>query len=116
MCQNKVFISYAWESNTFKADVLKFGKWLAEALDARGHDRYSVVMDFLYSIVPPEEGWPVWMKNEIESAHTVLIVCSPKYQNAYTKNGEAGRGSTLEGAIITQSLYNEFQKNKKFYP
>lgn len=116
MPKDKVFISYAWESPTFKADVLTFAQWLAKELDVRGHDRYTVVMDFLYSVVPPDEGWPVWMRNEIESAHTVLMVCSPKYLSAYTKNGDAGRGSTFEGSIITQALYNNYQRNKKFYP
>ncbi len=116
MSLEKVFISYAWDSPKFKADVIKFGQWLAKELHVRRHGRYSVVMDFLYSVVPPPEGWPAWMRNEIESAHTVLVVCSQKYFDAYTKTGDAGRGSTFEGAIITQTLYNNFQQNKKFYP
>jgi hypothetical protein len=112
----KIFISYAWESSSFKADVLKFGRWLAEQLNLRAKGQYHVVMDFLFSVVPPPEGWPIWMRNEIHSAHTVLVICSPKYLNAYTKTGESGRGSTFEGAIITQTLYNNYQQNKKFYP
>lgn len=114
--QNKVFISYAWESDEYKADVLQFARWLALELRNRGHLGYTIVMDFLHSVVAPEEGWPAWMKNEIESAHTVLVLCSPRYLNAYNKINLVGRGSTFEGAIITQSLYNDYQRNKKFFP
>ena len=115
---HKIFISYAWESEQFKSDVLAFAKWLATQLDIRGHKKYQVEIDVLHSITPPAEGWHTWMHNEIQKAETVFLICTPKYLSGFNKDteGDAGRGSTYEGSIINLLLYNNFQQNRKFFP
>ncbi len=114
----KVFISYAWEQPEFKEDVRVFAAWLANQLANRGDHKSEILIDFLYSITPPAEGWLTWMYNGIKHAETVLVICSPKYLDAFNKvdNGKGGRGSTYEGAIINQSIYNSYQHNTKFFP
>ncbi len=111
----KVFISYAHESDAFKASIFEFAQWLIK----EGKGRIKVVTDHLHSIRPPKEGWITWMHHQIEDADFVLMVCTPKYYQRFSRreaNPDAGRGVIFEGAIITQSLYNSQLNNDKFHP
>lgn len=106
-----VFISYAWESDAFRAQV----KTLRDYLLA---NQITVVSDFDHAIKPPEVGWPTWMQHSIEDAAVVLVVCSPSYKLRFEKRAPttSGKGVAWEGAVITQELYNKAQRNEKFYP
>lgn len=106
-----VFISYAWESDAFRAQV----KALCDYLRANG---VAVVVDFDHAISPPEVGWTTWMQHSIEDAALVLVVCSPSYKPRFEKRAPvgSGKGVAWEGAVISQELYNAAQRNSKFYP
>lgn len=106
-----VFISYAWESDAFRAQV----KALCDYLRANG---VAVVVDFDHAIKPPDVGWPVWMQQSIEDAAVVLVVCSASYRARFEKRAPttSGKGVAWEGAVITQDLYNAALRNDKFYP
>ncbi len=106
-----VFISYAWESDAFRAQV----KALRDYLLCNG---VVVVSDFDHGIKPSELGWTTWMQQTIEDAAVVLVVCSASYRPRFEKRAPptSGMGVAWEGAIITQDLYNTAQRNNKFYP
>lgn len=106
-----VFISYAWESDAFRAQV----KALRDYLLANG---VAVVSDFDHAIKPPELGWAVWMQQSIQDAAVVLVVCSASYKPRFEKRAAStsGKGVAWEGAVITQDLYNAAQRNNKFFP
>ncbi len=106
-----VFISYAWESDAFRAQV----KALCDYLRANG---VAVVADFDHDIQAPVLGWPAWMQQSIEDAAVVLVVCSASYKPRFEKRAPptSGKGVAWEGAVITQDLYNAAQRNNKFYP
>lgn len=111
----KVFISYAWESPSFRIEIKKLADWL----NSEGGGRIKVITDHDHKVKPPKLGWPVWMENSIEEADIVLVVCTSKYIQRFRKKEKkkgAGKGVTWEGAIITSHLYNLRGENEKFYP
>ncbi len=105
----KVFISYSWDSDEHKARVLE----LSDRLRANGVncniDQYEIA---------PFQGWPRWMIDQIEWAEFVLVVCTEKYEQRFRGRGETGRGLGVkwEGAIITQTIYDNEAINTKFIP
>lgn len=107
-----VFISYAHESRQFRESVRALADWLSQ----RG---CAVLTDHPYEFCPPAEGWQVWMHGCISQADKVLVACTPKLRVGYEKTApppDAGRGSTYEGAIVTQHIYDQAMHNTKFYP
>lgn len=111
----RVFISYAWESEEFKTSIWTLAGWL----ENNSGGEIKVITDHLFENRPPEKGWQIWMQNEIEAAHVVLIVCSLKYRKRFQKEDDeelGGAGVTFEGAIITQDLYSSKFRNNKFFP
>jgi hypothetical protein len=104
-----VFISYSHDSTEHMERVLT----LANRLRAEGVDCH---LD-QYEESPPE-GWARWTLNEIESAASVLLVCTERYGLRFrgkTENGE-GRGVKWESSVITQEIYDAEQHNTKFIP
>jgi sugar/nucleoside kinase (ribokinase family) len=105
----KVFISYSWDSNEHKARVLE----LSDRLRANGVDcnidQYEIA---------PFQGWSRWMIDQIEWAEFVLVVCTEEYEQRFRGRGETGRGLGVrwEGAIITQTIYDDEARNTKFIP
>lgn len=111
----RVFISYAWEKDPHKDMVWELARWL----EANSNGEIKVVIDRLFENRPPEEGWPVWMQQAVESSDIVLVVCSPLYKTRFQKQDAVaggGAGVNFEGAIITQELYNGKLRNSKFFP
>jgi len=105
----RVFISYSHDSSEHKERVLA----LSERLRVEGLD---VQLD-QYEKAPPQ-GWPNWMLDQISDARWVLLVCTERYHQR-VRGGEksgSGLGATWEGAIITQTLYENQAKNDKFVP
>ena len=109
--KDTVFISYAHESEAFRAEVKELADWIAS-------HGIMVVSDHEYGNRPPKLGWKAWMQQGIEDAAVVLVVCSPKYKARFEKREVPGQGKGVawEGAIITQDLYDASLCNEKFYP
>ena len=104
----KVFISYSWDSDKHKDDVLNLA-------DRLRNDGIDCNID-QYEVSPPE-GWPHWMRNQVDQSDFVLVVCTEQYQRRFQGKEKLGRGKgvTWEGAIINQFLYDRVT-NTKFIP
>lgn len=109
MKEIKVFISYSHDSEEHLQRVLEFSDRLRD-------DGVDCCFD-QYVNGAPHEGWQRWMEQQIEAADFVLIVCTPCYLQRFRGvDREGGRGANFEGVIISQVLYDNFQKNTKFIP
>jgi hypothetical protein len=103
----KVFISYSHDSSEHKQRVHA----LAEKLRADGIDAW------IDQYAPdPEEGWSKWMKTQVERADRILLVFTEIYQRRFEGDEEegAGLGTTFEGVMVTQALYDSGGRNAKF--
>lgn len=105
----RVFVSYSHDSPGHVQRVLE----LANRLRSQGVDCHVDQ----YEVSPPE-GWPAWMEDQIRSARFVLVVCTEVYARRVAGQEEPGRGlgARWEGAIITQTLYDNGGRNDKFIP
>jgi hypothetical protein len=104
----KVFTSYSHDSQSHKDRTLALSNRLrTEGVECH-IDQYET---------SPREGWPIWMINQIGEAEYVLVICTEKYFERFMgRDSSSGKGSTWEGAIITQEMYDSFCKNLKFVP
>lgn len=65
----------------------------------------------------PKDGWMKWMRDQINQADFVLMVCTPTYRDRYERNvEEGGNGVGFEGLVISERLYEEYFKSLKFVP
>lgn len=105
---SKIFVSYSHDSDEHKDNVLGLCNQLAG-------DGLTCVID--QELISPEEGWPRWMIRQIESADFVLVVATEEYERRFLGKREgAGKGANWEGTIITQEIYEQYCRNKKFVP
>lgn len=109
MENEKIFISYSWDSPEHCDRVLGLANKLREeGIDAE-IDQYEEC---------PPEGWTRWMNKQIRDSKFVLCVCTEKYYKRV--NGEeilgTGLGATWEGGLIYQKLYQQQGHNIKFIP
>jgi hypothetical protein len=105
----RVFISYSHDSAAYETAIRDLSDRLREGgLDCH-IDQYEVA---------PSEGWPRWMRRQIDQANFVLIACSETYLRRVdgTENPGVGLGASWEGGIITQDLYESQGRNEKFIP
>ena len=104
-----VFISYSHDSRVHNERVLA----LANRLRADGVD---CNLD-QYEISPPE-GWPRWVINQINWADFVLVVCTEQYCRQFQGRIDSSRGigTSWEGAVITQEVYDDQVNNTRFIP
>ena len=67
--------------------------------------------------VSPSEGWPLWMQRHVQESIFVIVVCTETYARRFAGKEASGKGkgATLEGWLINQSLY-EVGKNHRFIP
>ena len=65
-----------------------------------------------------EEGWPKWMKRQIEEADWVLVFFDKLYRRRFDgeEDPNTGLGATWEGEIITHHFYRDSTENEKFIP
>jgi SEFIR domain len=112
--KTRVFISYAWESPSFRNSIWELAGWL----EKNSNNKLDVITDHLFQYCPPEVGWHVWMLQEIEKSNVVLCVCTDIYNQCFTKEyqGNGGFGITVETAIILNNMITEKLKNNKYYP
>jgi len=105
----KAFISYSHDSEEHRQRVLEFSDQLRD-------DGVDCWLDQYINGAPPE-GWQRRMERQIGAADFVLLVCTPRYLQRFKgEDREGGRGVNFEGVIISQVLYDNFQKNTKFIP
>ena len=105
----RVFLSYSWDSEPHKQQVLALAQRLRnDGVDAR-IDRF---------VTSPPEGWSQWMLDQIKDASFVLVIGTAKYLERFEKKAAPGTGlgATWEGAIITRALYLNGSWNDKFIP
>ena len=99
----KVFISYSWTSEDYKATVLQ----LAEALVDKSVD---VILD-RWDLLPGYDRF-AFMEQSVEKADKVLVLCDKKYsEKANAREGGVG----TETAIITPDVYGQ-SNQEKFIP
>jgi len=111
----KVFISYSWDSEEHKERVLALAHTLRNPWGIE-----TDIDEYVRAKPPftPSQGWDLWMEKRIEWAEFVLIVCTETYKRRFRGDEEPGigRGSTWEGTIIRQHLYNNQLASTKFIP
>lgn len=110
MKNRKVFISYSHDSDLHKNNVLELSERLRK-------DGIETILD-RYVEGTPEQGWPRWILDGLDSADFVLVVCSEIYYRRFRGHEEVGRGkgASWEGALITQKLYDDSGHISKFIP
>ncbi|MDT4328600.1 SEFIR domain-containing protein [Methylomonas sp. MED-D] len=105
----KVFISYSHDSPEHRADVLALAKRLRD-------ESIDCIID-RYVNGAPAEGWIRWMERQIAWADFVLVICTETYLKRFKGDDRLGGiGVNIEGLLISQTLYDQFQKNTKFLP
>ncbi|HLT34687.1 MAG TPA: SEFIR domain-containing protein, partial [Enhygromyxa sp.] len=87
----RVFINYSHESELHRRRVLELAQRLrADGIDA-WLDRFEPA---------PAQGWPRWLKEQVEMADFVLIVCTATSRHRL----EDERGDSWEGMVLAQLL------------
>ncbi len=107
-----VFISYAHSSPDHKQTVYD----LIEVLRLKG---LNVLADTDVSTPQgPTEGWPKWMKSQLEKANWVLLYFDDVYRRRFdgVEKPGIGRGASWETTIIAHELYSAQAKNTRFIP
>jgi hypothetical protein len=105
----RVFISYAHELETH-------GEWVLALADRLRADGIDALVD--RHVDWPEKGWRGWMNEQIECADWLLLVCTAEYRRRFDGNvpGDSGRGVRWESQHITQTLYDDKLRNRRFVP
>ncbi|GAA4457417.1 toll/interleukin-1 receptor domain-containing protein [Novipirellula rosea] len=103
----RVLISYSHDSPEHADRVLQ----LANALRGHGVDCRIDRED-----PDPDEGWTLWMKNNLREAKFVLCVCTETYKQRFDgQEAEGvGRGVQWEARLTRNYLYRTPNANKKF--
>ena len=58
-----------------------------------------------------------WMRDQIDQADFVLMLCTPIYRECYERNiKEDGNGVGFESLVTSESLYEKYFKSLKFIP
>lgn len=99
----KVFISYAWESDTIK-------RWVKELATQLRTDGIDAKLD-QWEVVPGDQ-MPHFMEKSVRGNDYVLIICTPAYKSK-SENRVGGVG--YEGDIITAEVLQK-SNHKKFIP
>jgi hypothetical protein len=105
----RVFISYSHDSRKHEKRVLALSNRLR-------HDGVDAKLDQYES--SPENGWPLWMENQVQDSNFVILVCSAVYLRRIQHREEAdtGHGVVWEGTIIYNLLYGVKVESRKFIP
>lgn len=102
----RVFISYSHDSADHRLRVLELANRLRTGGVEAVLDRYTTF---------PTDGWPQWMLNEIDAADFIVVVCTPTYKERFEGGAiEGGLGARWEGLILSQALYDDLSRNRRF--
>jgi tetratricopeptide (TPR) repeat protein len=100
----RVFVSYAWESEEFKAKVKSLAARLRQ-------DGVNARLDAWHN-----DGLPIpdFMDREIELADLILVVCSPAYRSKVRRMRESEQVSGVgwEQSLLTSSLWTGTRSRK----
>ncbi len=105
----RVFISYSYEGPEHGARV----RALADQLRRDGIDAW------LDQYQPsPSQGWARWMSGEIQRARFVLMICTPSFRERFDGQvtDDSDRGTSWEGLLAQQIVYDRYGRNDKFLP
>lgn len=105
----RIFLSYSHDSEAHKQRVLELCERLRQDGVNAWLDRYEL---------SPEEGWPRWTRQQVQSAASVLVICSATYKRR-AEGAEApgkGLGATWEALAMEQVLYESAGLNQRFVP
>lgn len=105
----RVFVSYSHDSAGHAEQV----RALADRLRREGLDAWIDQYE-----PHPAEGWPRWMRAQLERAEVILVVCTPTYRRRFDGEEEPGRGKGVawEGMLTAQMLYEAQGKNRRIIP
>lgn len=106
---HEVFISYSWDS----------GEHIARVIDLVQAFRRAAVEAWIDKFNRPVISWPDWCCAQVSNASFVLVVCTATYsRRVMRQEGEpnVGRGTTWEGFVITNTLYDGTTGQNKFIP
>ena len=95
----KVFISYSHDSELHSKRVLALANQL------RGHGIEARIDQY---VGDPDEGWPMWMRNQVLEANRVLLVFTENYARRFLGKEEEGRGLGVPVVIIRGSHHRQF--------
>jgi len=104
-----VFISYSHDSPEHEGRVLSLSNRLrADGVEAT-LDQYESA---------PDDGWPLWMEQQIREAHFVLVICTATYLRRVERreDPDKGQGVIWEINSIYNRLYSEKLVSDKFIP
>src|SRR5690242_2827856 len=103
-----VFISYSHDSDDHVRKVADFAARLAD-------DGCDVRLD-LYE--HPDDGWPNWMRRQVQEAEFTVVICTERYRARFEQSEplDSGKGARMEGAMITQQIYDAYMRNRKVLP
>ena len=106
-----VFISYSHDSDAHRERVLGLSERLRK-------DGIPTILDRYVRKGSPDEGWPRWMLNGLDSATRVLCVCTETYYRRFRglEVPSKGKGVDWEGALLTQALYDARSRTNEFVP
>lgn len=109
MTSVKVFISYSHDSEKHRDAVLELAQRLRSNNIDAWIDRFELA---------PRQGWMRWMRDRIEEADFVILVCTERYMKRFYGREEAGVGSgaTWEGLVLSTELYEAHGKTTRFVP
>jgi hypothetical protein len=93
-----VLISYSHDSEEHRARALQ----LAQRLRQDGVDAWIDQ----FQPAPPQ-GWPTWMREQIEASDFIVLVCTEIYRRRFERREQPGigRGTTWEGMLASQLQY-----------
>ncbi len=104
----RVFISYAWEDDEYRALVKSLAVRLREdGIDAR-LDAWH-----LEGLTIPE-----FMSREVRHADKIIVVCSPQYRKKFhaMEDGERMPGVGWESLLVTSSIWSNLSNRKTITP
>ena len=112
MKRPRLFISYSHQPPDHKARVERM------VADLGANGALEIHGDFeVKDPQGPPKGWIAWMREQIEAADWILVVCNPSYLKAWEKRvAEGGKGATYEAALLMQELYTAGMVNRRLIP
>jgi len=87
----KVFISYSHDSDEHREQVLRLSARLRE-------DGIDTVLD-QYENGAPQQGWPRWMLDQLDTADFVLVICTETYYRRFRGHEQPGQGRAWIGRV-----------------
>lgn len=108
-----VFISYAHDSEVHKQRVNSLRNRLVE-------NGIDVVFDL--DLSNSEQDWITWMRKSLKEAHSVIIVMTKSYYEAFTqtdfekhKKKNRKKGIRFETSIIFKDIYKDYGSTSKYH-